>query len=46
MRQQREIEEQQALIVKNESPHFGPKKNQDNLATGDNEDEYMLSTEE
>ncbi len=49
MRRQREIEEQQALIIKNEAPHFGPKgakNNHDDLAGGDNDDEYMLSTEE
>ena len=46
MRLQREYEDQQALIVKNESPHFGPKKNQDDLTAGDHDDEYMLSTEE
>ena len=46
MRQQREYEEQQALIIKNESPHFGPKKNHDDLIGDDNDEEYMLSTEE
>ena len=46
MRRQREYEEEQALIVKNGSPTFGPKKGShpDDLP-GDN-DEYMLSTEE
>jgi len=49
MLRQRELEDQQALIVKNEVAYFGPngvKNNYDDLAGDDIDEEYMLSTEE